>query len=142
MAAGRRRLSPRRCGSRCCAAGTFDGLAPDEARRSIVLSAALAKALFGDDEAVGREVDPGGNNRRLRVIGVVGDVRNRQLAVEPLPAFYWSFHRFTYGPMRLVVRSQLPTEQIVAAVRREVRAVDPGAPTSRCGRSTRSAPRA
>ena len=107
---------------------TFDGLAPDEARRGIILSASLAKALFGDDDPVGREVDPGGNNRLLRVIGVVGDVRNRRLAAAPLPAFYWSFHRFTYGPMRLVVKSQLPTEQIVAAVRREVRAVDPGAP--------------
>ena len=41
---------------------TFDGLTPDEARRSIVLSASLARALFGDDDPVGREVDPGGNN--------------------------------------------------------------------------------
>jgi putative ABC transport system permease protein len=107
---------------------TFEGLTPDEARRSLVLSASLATALFGDDDPVGREVDPGGNNRLLRVIGVVGDVRNRRLAADPLPAFYWSFHRFTYGPMRLVVKSQLPTDQIVAAVRREVRAVHPGAP--------------
>jgi putative ABC transport system permease protein len=107
---------------------TFEGLTPDEARRSLVLSASLATALFGDDDPVGREVDPGGNNRLLRVIGVVGDVRNRRLAADPLPAFYWSFHRFTYGPMRLVVKSQLPAEQIVAAVRREVRAVHPGAP--------------
>ena len=107
---------------------TFDGLAPDEARRSIVFSASLARALFGDDDPVGREVDPGGNNRLLRVIGVVGDVRSRRLAADPLPAFYWSFHRFTYGPMRLVVKSRLPTEQIVAAVRREVRAVDAAAP--------------
>ena len=107
---------------------TFDGLAPDEARRSIVFSASLARALFGDDDPVGREVDPGGNNRLLRVIGVVGDVRSRRLTADPLPAFYWSFHRFTYGPMRLVVKSPLPTEQIVAAVRREVRAVDAAAP--------------
>jgi putative ABC transport system permease protein len=107
---------------------TFDGMTPDEARRGIVLSASLAKALFGNDEAVGREVDPGGNNRLLRVIGVVGDVRNRRLAADPLPAFYWSFQRFTYGPMRLVVKSPLPAEQIIAAVRREVRAIGPGAP--------------
>lgn len=107
---------------------TFDGLSPDEARRSIVLSASLAKALFGDDDPVGREVDPGGNSRTLRVVGVVGDVRSRRLAADPRPAFYWSFHRFTYGPMRLVVTSRLPTEQIVAAVRREVRAVDGAAP--------------
>jgi len=107
---------------------TFAGLAPEEARRSIVLSAALATALFGDEDPLGRQVDPGGHNRPLRVIGVVGDVRNRRLAAAPMPAFYWSFHRFTYGPMRLVVKSQLPTGQIIAAVRREVRAVDPGAP--------------
>jgi putative ABC transport system permease protein len=107
---------------------TFDGLGPNEARRSIVLSASLARGLFGDDDPVGREVDPGGNSRLLRVIGVVGDVRSRRLAADPGPAFYWSFHRFTYGPMRLVVKSQLPTEQVVAAVRREVRAVDPAAP--------------
>ena len=107
---------------------TFDGLAPQEARRSLVLSAALAKALFGDADPIGRQVDPGGNNRTLTVIGVVGDVRIERLGADPRPAFYWSFHRFTYGPMRLVVKSQLPTGQIIAAVRREVRAVDPGAP--------------
>ncbi|MEO5821866.1 MAG: ABC transporter permease [Vicinamibacteraceae bacterium] len=107
---------------------TFDGLATDEAVRSIVLSNSLARALFGDDDPVGREVDPGAHNRPLRVIGVVGDVRSGRLATDPRPAFYWSFHRFTYGPMRLVVKSHLPTEQIIAAVRREVRAVDTAAP--------------
>jgi putative ABC transport system permease protein len=106
---------------------TFAGLSPDEARRSVILSASLAKALFGDADPLGREIRPV-NNARLRVVGVVGDVRSSRLAADPRPAFYWSFQRFTYGPMRLVVKSQLPTEQIVAAVRREVRAVDPAAP--------------
>ena len=41
--------------------------------------------------------------RPLTVIGVVGDIRIQRLAADPRPAFYWSFHRFTYGPMRLVV---------------------------------------
>jgi predicted permease len=107
---------------------TFAGLAPGEARRGVVLSAALARQLWGDADPVGREIDPGGGSRPLRVLGVVGDVRNRSLATEPMPAFYWSYHRFVYGPMRLVVRSAQPTASIVAAVRREVRAVDPGAP--------------
>ena len=107
---------------------TLDGLTPEEARRSVVLSASLARALWGDEDPVGREIDPGANNRRLRVVGVVGDVRNRALAAEPVPAFYWSIERFVYGPMRLVVHSNRPADQIVAAVRREIRAVDPGAP--------------
>jgi putative ABC transport system permease protein len=107
---------------------TFDGLAPEEARRGIVLSASLARALYGTVDVVGRDVDPGGGGRRARVIGVVGDVRHRRLAVDPRPAFYWSFQRFTYGPMRIVVRSGEATGPVVAAVRREVRALDPGAP--------------
>jgi len=107
---------------------TLDGLTPEEARRSVVLSASLARALWGDEDPVGREVDPGANNRRLRVVGVVGDVRNLALAAEPRPAFYWSIERFVYGPMRLVVHSSRPADQIVAAVRREIRAVDPAAP--------------
>jgi putative ABC transport system permease protein len=111
---------------------TFEGLSPEEARRSVVLSASLARALWGDEDPLGREIRPV-NNARLRVIGVVGDVRNERLGTEPTPAFYWSYQRFVYGPMRLVVRSSQPTEAIVAAVRREVRAVDPGAPIFRVG---------
>jgi hypothetical protein len=111
---------------------TFEGLTPDEARRSVVLSASLARALWGDEDPIGREIRPV-NNARLRVIGVVGDVRNARLGTEPTPAYYWSYHRFVYGPMRLVVRSARPTEAIVAAVRREVRAVDPGAPIFQVG---------
>ena len=106
---------------------TFAGLSPDEAARSVILSASLARALWGDADPLGREIRPV-NNARLRVVGVVGDVRSARLAADPRPAFYWSFQRFTYGPMRLVVRSRLPTDQIVAAVRRELRAVDPAAP--------------
>ena len=106
----------------------FDGLAPEEAARSVVLSSRLAKTLWGDADPIGRQIDPGGGGRLLRVIGVVGDVRNRSLATEATPAFYWSFHRFVYGPMRLVVRSPRDTAEVVAAVRREVRAVDPAAP--------------
>jgi putative ABC transport system permease protein len=106
----------------------FEGLAPDEAARSVVISASLARALWGTEDVVGREIRPGGGPRRVRVIGVVGDVRNRRLGVEPRPAFYWSFHRFVYGPMRIVVRSGLETDAVIAAVRREIRSLDPAAP--------------
>jgi putative ABC transport system permease protein len=107
---------------------TFDGLAPEEAARAVVLSSGLARRLWGDADPIGKQIDPGGGGRLLTVIGVVGDVRNRRLASEGTPAFYWSYHRFVYGPMRLAVRSQRDTADIVAAVRREVRAVDPAAP--------------
>lgn len=106
---------------------TLAGLAPDEARRSVVLSASLAKALWGDDDPLGREIRPV-NNARLRVVGVVGDVRNARLATAPTPAFYWSYHRFVYGPMRLVIRGSQPPAAMIAAARQVIRAADPTAP--------------
>jgi putative ABC transport system permease protein len=106
---------------------TLAGLAPDEARRSVVLSASLAKALWGDADPIGREIRPV-NNARLRVVGVVGDVRNARLATSPTPAFYWSYHRFVYGPMRLVIRGSQPPAAMIAAARQVIRAADPTAP--------------
>ena len=76
---------------------TFAGIPPDEAVRSVVLSASLARMLFGTDDPVGRQVtNLRANHERLTVLGVVGDVRTQKLGVAAVPTFYWSMHRFIY----------------------------------------------
>ncbi|PTY04214.1 hypothetical protein DB347_20165 [Opitutaceae bacterium EW11] len=107
---------------------TFSGLSPDEARNAVVLSASLAKLLFGDENPIGREIEQlrvGGD--RLTVIGTVGDVLER-LDAEPTPTFYWSMHRFLYGPMQLVVRTTGSTAPLAAAVRSVVKKADSSVP--------------
>jgi len=111
---------------------TFAGLAPDQARQSIVLSASLARRLFGDADPIGRQVDqinPG--EHRLTVIGVVGDVRLRSLRAAPAPSFYFSMHQFRFGPMRLAVRTTGPIDPLAAAIRRVVKEADPTVPAFR-----------
>ena len=110
---------------------TFDGLTPDEARRSVVISASLAKQLWGDIDPTGRQLDPGGNRRMLTVIGVVGDVRSQSLGTAPAPAFYWSMHRFIYGPMNLVIRSAAETAVLLPAIRAAIKEIDPTVPVFR-----------
>ena len=39
---------------------------------------------------------------------VVADVRHRSLGADPGPTFYWSMHKFLFGPMYLVVRFAAP----------------------------------
>lgn len=107
---------------------TLEGMPPKEARDSVVLSASLAKQLWGDTNPVGRQVNPGGGNRLLKVVGVVGDVRSKKLNTTPLPTFYWSMHRFIYGPMNLVVRSTGDTAPLLPAIRAAVRELDPTVP--------------
>jgi putative ABC transport system permease protein len=111
---------------------TYAGLPPDQARQSIVLSASLARRLFGDTDPIGRQVDqinPG--EHRLTVIGVVGDVRNRHLNAAPAPSFYFSMHLFRFGPMRMVVRTTGAIGPLAAAIRRIVKEVDPTVPAFR-----------
>lgn len=110
---------------------TFAGLSPDEARRSVVLSASLARLLWGDADPVGRQLNPGGNNRLLTVIGVVGDVRSQKLGAQAAPTFYWSMHRFIYGPMHVVIRSSGDPAQLLPAIRAAVKETDPTVPVFR-----------
>jgi len=107
---------------------TFAGLDPKEAGRSVVISNALAHALWGDDDPVGRQLDPGGNRRFLKVVGVVGDVRAQGLGVEPTPTFYWSMHRFLFGPMHLVVHSSGDNRALLSGIRGVVKEIDPTVP--------------
>ena len=108
---------------------TFAGLPPDEARRSTVLSAAFAKMLFGDADPIGRQID---NNRiggdRLTVVGVVADVRSQNLGTSPGPTFYFSMHRFLYGPMHLVVRSNGHATLSFPVIRSAIKEIDPTVP--------------
>src|SRR6185295_18871904 len=63
----------------------------DGALPTAVVSAALARRYFGEDDPVGRRIDFEGDAaaRRWRtIVGVVGDVRNRGLNREPEPQLY------------------------------------------------------
>jgi predicted permease len=110
---------------------TFEGLTPDEARRSVVISGSLARALWGDADPVGRQLDPGGGGRLLNVIGVVGDVRSQRLGATAAPTFYWSMYRFIYGPMHLVIRGTNDPAPLLSSVRAAVKEVDPTVPVFR-----------
>jgi putative ABC transport system permease protein len=118
---------------------TFAGMSPEEARSSVIISATLARLLWGDADPIGRQLDPGGGNRLVTVIGVVGNVRSQNLGTESVPAFYWSMHRFIYGPMHLVVRigagpdgeNRSRIDGLVPAIRAAVKEIDPTVPVFR-----------
>lgn len=111
---------------------TLAGLSPEEASRSVVLSASFARGLFGDVDPIGRQIDSlriGGD--RLNVVGVVGDVRGRWLSTGPAPTMYWSIRRFLYGPMHLVVRGGRNAVPSLPAIRTAIRDIDPSVPVFR-----------
>lgn len=104
----------------------FRGLNPAEARSSMVISAALARALWGDADPIGRQIDRAGST--FTVIGVVGDVRAQQLGMEAMPVFYMSLQRFMFGWQSLVVRTAGDPASVSASVRATIRRVAPAVP--------------
>ena len=62
---------------------------------------------------------------RFEVVGVVGDVRNNGLNKAAVPEIYVSAAVLGLTPMNVVVRSDLPTDQLIGTLRRSIRHSDP-----------------
>ena len=74
-------------------------------------------------EAYGRFSRPDGD--RFQIVGIVGDVRQDGLG-KPVDSEIYLLHSIApANPLGFVVRSPLPADQLVPAIRRAVRSVDP-----------------
>jgi hypothetical protein len=107
--------------------------AEDDAAASprVVISASLARGLFGSSPAAGRRIRLGAGGRVADVIGVVGDVKHRSLDEVPLPTLYLSALQAPSPSSVIVARSPLGGGAVVETVRQEVRRLDPDVPVYR-----------
>jgi hypothetical protein len=59
----------------------------------VVLSVSVARALFGDGDAIGRRIrrvdNPRARATLFQVIGVVGDVPGQRIEDGPAPSLWW-----------------------------------------------------
>jgi putative ABC transport system permease protein len=105
-----------------------------DALQVAVVNATLARDLGGPEKALGRRVRiPGmdGVEARATIVGVVGDVHHRGLALPPVPEIYFPFVQRplrTYQ-MSLAIKSDEAPERLEKALRESARALDPGLPT-------------
>jgi predicted permease len=107
-----------------------------------IINESMARRFFGKESPIGRhfgftnsvancrgaaEPEPAG---QIEIIGVVKDVIYTSLRSERREMFYLPFHQATTGrgQMTLVVRTAGDPMPVIAAVRREVRAMDPAMP--------------
>jgi putative ABC transport system permease protein len=93
---------------------------------NVVVNETAARAYWpGRDPigASGRLSQPDGD--RFAIVGVVGDVRNSGLNRPAEPELYLSASVLGVNPMNVVVRSALPTNQLIGAVRHAIRQANP-----------------
>ena len=108
------------------------GDAPD-APHVAVISEKLAQTEWPGEDAIGKYIQFGnmdGDLRPYRVVGIVGDIRERSLDAEPRATFY-GYHRQRPRPLwsfNLVIRGAADPASFVAPARRIVQEVAPEVP--------------
>ncbi len=100
----------------------------------IIITETFAKQHFPNEDPIGKRVHPGissieGEDSTMReIIGVVGDIRNRSLNKEPLPAYYVPQTQIPFSQMVTVVKTTAEPRSLVSAVTKEVGAMDQDVP--------------
>jgi predicted permease len=99
-----------------------------EAQRVVILSESLARRLFPNEDAVGKQVwMPGPGEDMSNVIGIVGDVRHQGLERDVIPQIYLPYMQSELWSADIVIRTTSDPLGLAAAVRNQVLAVDTGA---------------
>jgi hypothetical protein len=97
-----------------------------------VINDALARALFGDEDPVGRRITNGGGNANDDwhiVIGVVGDVRHHSLDAPPGPRMYDLLGEHWGRTMYIVAKARMPeSATLIPALRSAIVELDREAP--------------
>ncbi|HET7698023.1 MAG TPA: ADOP family duplicated permease, partial [Vicinamibacterales bacterium] len=91
---------------------------------TVVVNEAAARAFWPERNPIGATARLSApDNDRFEVVGVVADVRNDGLNKPPVPELYAAAP--SINPLNVIVRSDLPPNQRIAALRGAVRQADP-----------------
>ncbi|MEY2537345.1 MAG: hypothetical protein QOG67_1085 [Verrucomicrobiota bacterium] len=100
----------------------------------VVVSEGTARRFWPGEDALGKHIKIGATNspnRWLAVVGVVKDVRQFELVVEPKPQMYLPFTQANFfEPRALVVKTNLEPLSLGATVRKTVWEIDKDQPVS------------
>jgi putative ABC transport system permease protein len=91
-----------------------------------IINQALADRYFAGTRALGKKFWLGGRDRPpTEIVGIVGNARTGDLTLAPAPEIYLSLWQAAAFSKDLVVRTAADPRTAIAAIRGELRAVDP-----------------
>ena len=109
----------------------FDNRDVADGPRVVMINRKLARTAFPHDEPVGQRVVFPWINGQVEIVGVAGDENTGSLDSEVQPVVYFPYSQTLDGGWSTVVRTAGLATGVIAAVRNEVRALDPEVVVSR-----------
>ena len=99
------------------------GPADDGGPPAVIVNESFVRRYFPAESPLGRRVEFWGSSREI--VGVVGDVRFLGLDSPSEPAVYGPLSQLPFASVDLLLRGSAPAAQTIAAMRAEVRRIDP-----------------
>ncbi|MEW6210873.1 MAG: ABC transporter permease [Acidobacteriota bacterium] len=96
----------------------------------LIINEAMARALFPDDDPVGKRIRFGTDDEWREIVGVAGDVKWDGLQAGAGFHSYAPHLQEPWPYLNLAVRSPLDSHSLIAAVRREIQSIDSALPVS------------
>jgi putative ABC transport system permease protein len=90
-----------------------------------VINETMARRLWPGEDPIGRRVRLEAHEMSVSVVGVVGDTRPFGPNAAPQPEIYWPYAQVPRWAIHFVIRSALPPETLIPAVRARLEALDP-----------------
>ena len=119
-------------GMRMLRGRAFDTRDAAGAEQVVVINQTMARRLFGESDPVGQAIRKPGSANAAIVVGVVSDVRRRELSAEVEPEVYYPHAQSIWsGDLYVVLRAAHDATAMSAVLRRAVREQDPTLPVMR-----------
>jgi putative ABC transport system permease protein len=100
-----------------------------EAHLVVIVNQALARRYWRKENPIGKHISVG-REQPAEVIGLAGNAKNNGLAQPADPQVYLPFAQLPWGNMNLFVRTKVEPHALIAAVRKQVSAMDPDQPVT------------
>jgi len=114
---------------------TFDARDQRNAAPVMVVTQEFARKYFPNEDPIGKRVRIGAGEGVARekyktreIVGVVGDIRNSDLAKPAEASYYIPLPQLMWGPPTLTIRTQGDPNALTAEVRKILTSMDPDAP--------------
>ena len=104
-----------------------------DSAKVVIVDERLAREYWPNESALGKRIrfgPPEGNEPWHTIVGVVGEVKHASLNLPERKSVYLPHAQVTIGGMALAVRTRGNPESLAAAVRSQVRELDPNQPVT------------
>jgi putative ABC transport system permease protein len=101
-----------------------------QAPKVVIANEGFVHRFWPNQDPIGKHLIVGRWTEPAEVVGVAADIKNYGLEQDPRPQLYLSFPQIPWTDMNLLVRTAVPPEGLISAVRAQVAAVDSDQPVT------------